>query len=578
MEVTSNLSKALRRLRPIPAMSEATTPSEIHDAASLQTGDDKPVTSSRNSTKWVWADAICINQDDIIERNSQVQLMSDVYSTATGVAIWLGADPEGHAQDAFAAIELIALFLSTYQKFATDMRNKGIVWNNQGRGHFTFELCEALLKSKSIENPWPSLRTVFMVAYWTRIWCVQEVYLAHEQTLFFGAAELNGRSLSAFTDWYVREDYRRILGASESRTKEQIALGDSCISQAWTTFNHQTRNAKDLFLVCHDFHNLHATNPRDKVYGVLGMWRPPSAGHRSIEIDYNKSVAEVYTDVVTQAICDRKDLFVLRLVDHDTDHNFEEKDEFPSWVPRWDRGNRVDLVWLDKSPLSATAYHAEIPDQALAHAGLLKLKGVLFDRVVSTTNVLQSGSVSFMHDSNFRKSFIQLWLEATGAKPGSTFRHQVSVAELATTITCGIIKTSDDMHDRDDKDPEAWLDMSSLDSDEGRDFLYNFKSFLDSDTYPGNPRGFDKLLACQNRRIFRTSRGYLGLGPRSMREGDLVAVLHGGRVPFVLRVLGQPEAAYFALVGDCFVHDIMNKQVYELLEEEGVMTGEFQLR
>jgi hypothetical protein len=182
-----------------------------------------------------------------------------------------------------------------------------------------------------------------------------------------------------------------------------------------------------------------------------------------------------------------------------------------------------------------------------------------------------------MNDPDFRKSFIQLWLEATGEKPNMTFTHQVSVAELATTVTSGIIKASTDLHDRDYKDPDSWLDMGSLDTEARRAFLYGFQSFMDTEKYPGSARAFDRLLSYANRRLFRTSRGYLGLGRRCMKEGDFVSVLHGGKYPYVLRIFGKAPNACFALVGDCFMHDIMKRQVYNMLEDDGVMTGVFEL-
>ena len=37
----------------------------------------------------LWIDALCINQRDVAERNSQVQLMRKIYSLARGVCIWL---------------------------------------------------------------------------------------------------------------------------------------------------------------------------------------------------------------------------------------------------------------------------------------------------------------------------------------------------------------------------------------------------------------------------------------------------------------------------------------------------------
>jgi len=69
----------------------------------------------------------------------------------------------------------------------------------------------------------------------------------------------------------------------------------------------------------------------------------------------------------------------------------------------------------------------------------------------------------------------------------------------------------------------------------------------------------------------------LGLGPSSTQISDIVAVLHGGRVPFVLRVKGELGNAHLELVGECFVYAIMDRQVYDMLEEDGVMTGVFKI-
>jgi hypothetical protein len=43
----------------------------------------------------LWVDALCINQEDIEERNSQIQLMSCVYGAASQVIIWLGPTADG---------------------------------------------------------------------------------------------------------------------------------------------------------------------------------------------------------------------------------------------------------------------------------------------------------------------------------------------------------------------------------------------------------------------------------------------------------------------------------------------------
>ncbi|KAK0729527.1 heterokaryon incompatibility, partial [Lasiosphaeris hirsuta] len=42
----------------------------------------------------LWVDAICINQDDIPERNQQVNMMGDIYRRAERVIVWLGEATE----------------------------------------------------------------------------------------------------------------------------------------------------------------------------------------------------------------------------------------------------------------------------------------------------------------------------------------------------------------------------------------------------------------------------------------------------------------------------------------------------
>ncbi|KAK4552184.1 hypothetical protein LTR86_010538 [Recurvomyces mirabilis] len=55
-----------------------------------------------NRDRALWIDAICINQQDDVERTQQVSIMAHIYSAAAGVLIWLGPDSE--AKDAFHAM------------------------------------------------------------------------------------------------------------------------------------------------------------------------------------------------------------------------------------------------------------------------------------------------------------------------------------------------------------------------------------------------------------------------------------------------------------------------------------------
>lgn len=47
-------------------------------------------TAGKHQSRWLWIDAICINQQDNDEKARQVPLMADIYSTAQRVVVWLG--------------------------------------------------------------------------------------------------------------------------------------------------------------------------------------------------------------------------------------------------------------------------------------------------------------------------------------------------------------------------------------------------------------------------------------------------------------------------------------------------------
>ncbi|RYP78391.1 hypothetical protein DL771_000576 [Monosporascus sp. 5C6A] len=66
-----------------------------------------------------------------------------------------------------------------------------------------------------------------------------------------------------------------------------------------------------------------------------------------------------------------------------------------------------------------------------------------------------------------------------------------------------------------------------------------------------------------NRVVFRTaatppSFGYVGLAPRGSRQGDVVMIMEGSDVPFVLRQRGP----FWELVGACYVHGVMSGQMF----------------
>jgi len=67
------------------------------------------------------------------------------------------------------------------------------------------------------------------------------------------------------------------------------------------------------------------------------------------------------------------------------------------------------------------------------------------------------------------------------------------------------------------------------------------------------------VQACVNRRFFVTKNGLMGVGPDGMKEGDIIGILFGGRVPYVLRPVGDG----FRFVGECYVSGLMNGEAVQ---------------
>jgi hypothetical protein len=99
-----------------------------------------------------WVDAICINQDNLSERNEQVAQMGDIYRQATGVLAWFGLD--GSTTDLFNH----ALQISARKR---DRTSKTRVFSTEDFKNLT-ERCGAFWRNE----------------YWSRAWITQEIFLA----------------------------------------------------------------------------------------------------------------------------------------------------------------------------------------------------------------------------------------------------------------------------------------------------------------------------------------------------------------------------------------------------------------
>ena len=57
-----------------------------------------------------------------------------------------------------------------------------------------------------------------------------------------------------------------------------------------------------------------------------------------------------------------------------------------------------------------------------------------------------------------------------------------------------------------------------------------------------------------------TSTGYIGLAPHGTREGDLIFVVMGAEVPFILR----PYDDGYELIGEAYVQGVMTGEAIQM--------------
>lgn len=65
-------------------------------------------------------------------------------------------------------------------------------------------------------------------------------------------------------------------------------------------------------------------------------------------------------------------------------------------------------------------------------------------------------------------------------------------------------------------------------------------------------------LISRYRRLGLSAQGHFVLGPDGVEPGDAVVMLYGGMAPFVLRRRGPRSEDGWLLIGECYVHGMMN--------------------
>lgn len=507
-----------------------------------------------NSVRTIWADAICINQEDLNERSEQVSLMGEVFSRAERVVIWFGRDPKELASAAKASLKIISDACRAYEKrWVEDQEGSenAILPYSGIRPGFEFYRFVQLPEKIYKELAWKALVVLFDQPWFQRTWCIQEIRLSRDSICFWGNESISSSDLSITSAWL--NDVHSAHGFVPDTFPEEINYSPAVIM-------HDTQWTKEPLLeTLEKFRPFRATDPRDKVYALYNLVEPGKEAD-AIIVDYKKTVRDVYADTALEIIRLSSTLRILDYVGHS--HVYTESNDCYSWAPRWDYITAslrfenpgvtdVSRIW-DDEPMKDL-------DKLNERPGFIRLLGLLFSPVSSVGVIMVEEEQEDPKRLNGTHPFLDFWNEVLknhipGSKEGID-----AIAGMIKTLTAGWhdhdLGDSPDNQEEEEKCFTEYLTLiDHLFRVTGQEntTLYEPLSMV---RYECDQKEFEGLAwgTCEQRRLFKMENGSYGLGPACMQKGDIAVILSGGDLPYILRETDQ----HFSFMGAAYINDIM---------------------
>ncbi|KAF7877239.1 hypothetical protein EAF04_000924 [Stromatinia cepivora] len=220
----------------------------------------------------LWVDAICINQDDIAERNRQLTIMPYIYERAKLVVIWLRND-QHIIPPVWPEPKKIPPFeISGHTQQYQDQR---LLFN------YFLMICSN--------------------EYWNRLWIIQEIGKARKLVISFGQELIDWERFVEtiilswpYPGWIVEEIMVGTVDPFEPRLP-RTAFSDTVPWKLYYQLLKKYDGGHKLHNLMVNHHHALCKEPRDKVYGLIGLATDCYAG---FPMDYRKTLYEVWKDTV----------------------------------------------------------------------------------------------------------------------------------------------------------------------------------------------------------------------------------------------------------------------------------------
>lgn len=257
----------------------------------------------RGESRFLWIDALCIDQKNLEERNFHVQLMGNIYDKAVTAIVWLSLPSDDRRQA--RVLEFIAE-MAAFGRGKRGGARGGGVRGGIDEGDAVTRFRQQFLTDVSVQR-WANLLELCRGTYWTRTWIIQEFLQASQIQVLCGTASL---------EWVCFEDVvrmmRNLVTASQQQQAQQAHAVPGFVTQFMQTLPvrlttrrifHTSSTLEELIS---EFYDSKCAERRDKIYGILGIaddcgdkLEPPddTVVHRGPRPDYSKHIVDVYFEV-----------------------------------------------------------------------------------------------------------------------------------------------------------------------------------------------------------------------------------------------------------------------------------------
>jgi hypothetical protein len=507
-------------------------------------------TRAKGYPRTLWIDSICVNQADDVEKGGQVLRMKDIYERAMNTLIWLGKEENDSMLGLYFAKKLSDAFFAD--------KEVSRLWYKVSADMF------------SVWNPgWVPFLRLFERAWFTRSWIVQEVVVSKDAYIICGSKAIPWDTLVAAL-------IRTVLHhpwVGEVYTMKNI---DFVLHLKISQMEYKEGVQTDHYRILARHREAEAGDPRDKIYAFHGLSCQQSLERGDIRPDYTISTEELYVRVARATLEASNDLDPLSIP------RIPSSLSLPSWVPDWRHSGSYHFSLLghvppatkdsiDESyPYRATddsKYDLLRAKKAIDKGNGLLLFGYLIDEISSLSDPWEHIQIRGKHwlldQARYlqeRQSQIRHWEMELGARRRGLYAPtgETYLDVMWQTCMTGIFPEGKDkarhtfnMFERRQRALRLLRVLGLHRYVYTYLFIVILTHFLRIFGIRNPEFAYDlRINNVNHRKATNTTKGYIGLAPGMAEVGDSVALLKGGKLPFIIRRKGDD----WELVGDAYIH------------------------